>query len=182
MARAWSTRRPKFSLVTDKMPDNAYALGLIAQLFPKARVIYARRHPLDTGLSNYLMRFAEGQGFSTRLDWIGLRSRHLAEVMEIWKRATDLPILDVHYERLVADPDTEIRRMVEFAGLEWTDDFLTPEQSERSVRTASQWQVRQPIYRTSVARWKAYEPWLGPMVEAMGGFGWIDAQSADSRQ
>jgi hypothetical protein len=69
--------------------------------------------------------------------------------------------------------------MVAFAGLDWTPDFLTPEQSARSVRTASQWQVRQPIYQTSVARWKRYEPWLGPMIEAMGGFDWIDAQTAE---
>lgn len=178
IARGWARRSSSFSLVTDKMPDNALALGLIGQLFPNARIIYARRHPLDVGVSAFLMRFSQAHGFTTRLDWIGLRSRYLAEMMEIWRRATDLPILDVHYERLVSDPEPEIRRLVAFVGLDWTDDFLTPEQSERSVRTASQWQVRQPIYQTSVARWKRYEPWLGPMIEAMGGFGWIEAQTA----
>ncbi len=179
LVRDWTKRRSGFAVVTDKMPDNAFALGLIWQLFPRARVIYARRHPLDVGVSNYMIRFANGHGFTTRLDWIGVRSRHLAETMDVWKRALDLPILDVHYERLVAEPEAEIRRMVDFAGLDWTDDFLTPEQATRSVGTASQWQVRQPIYTSSVARWKRYEPWLGPMIEAMGGQAWIDAQTAE---
>lgn len=176
MVRGWSRRRPGYALVTDKMPDNAFALGLVAQLFPNARVVYARRHPLDTGISNFLVRYAEGQGFSTRLDWIGQRSRQLADVMDMWKRSIDLHILDVFYERLVADPETQIRRLAEFVGLDWTEAFLTPEQSDRAVRTASQWQVRQPIYKTSVARWTRYEPWIGPMIEAMGGMDWIEAQ------
>lgn len=178
IAASWAARGRGSRIVTDKMPDNAFALGYVRQLFPNARVIYARRHPLDTGVSNFFMRFGRGQHFSTRLDWIGSRSRLLADTMDIWKRALDLPILEVHYERLVADPETEIRRIVDFAGLGWTDDFLTPERSNRSVGTASQWQVRQPIYRTAVARWQRYEPWLGPMIDAMGGMDWVEAQQA----
>ncbi len=179
MARSWAARRAGFALVTDKMPDNAFALGLIARLFPRARIIHARRHPLDVGVSNFFTRFADGQGFSTRLDWIGLRSRHLADVMDAWRRGLDLPVLDVHYERLVAEPEAEIRRIADFAGLGWTPDFLSSERSERSVGTASQWQVRQPIYRSSVARWRRYEPWLGPMIEAMGGMDWVEAQGPE---
>jgi tetratricopeptide (TPR) repeat protein len=169
-----------FKVLTDKLPENAVRLGLVARLFPRARVIHVRRHPLDAGVSNFFQRFSAGQGFSTRLDWIGARTRQIADSMEIWKTALDLPILDVSYERLVADPETEARRLVAFAGLDWDPACLEPERTQRSVLTASQWQVRQPIYRGSVDRWRRYEPWLGPMIEAMGGFAWIDREVAAS--
>jgi hypothetical protein len=143
-------------------------------------VIHVRRHPIDAGVSNFFQRFSAGQGFSTRLDWIGARTRQIADSMQIWKTALDLPILDVSYERLVADPETEARRLVAFAGLDWDPACLEPERTQRSVLTASQWQVRQPIYRGSVDRWRRYEPWLGPMIEAMGGFAWIDREVAAS--
>jgi hypothetical protein len=167
-----------FKIVTDKLPENAVRLGLIKRLFPNARVVHVRRHPLDTGVSNFFQRFSSGQGFSTRLDWIGTRTRQVADSMEIWKRALDLPILDVSYEKLVADPEPEARRLVAFAGLDWTDACLTPEKVTGSVRTASQWQVRQPINVASVARWTRYEPWLGPMIEAMGGMSWVEKEVA----
>ncbi len=180
--KGWAGRgKTAYPIVTDKMPDNAFALGLIAQVFPKARVIYARRHPLDNGVSNFMNRYAQQQGFSFRLDWIGTRARHLSDTMALWKQGLDLPILDVSYENLVADPPAQIRRIAEFAGLAWTDALLTPEQAARDAQTASRWQVRQPIYRSSVERWRRYEPWLGPMIEAMGGMDWIDAEMAAAR-
>lgn len=166
------------ALVTDKMPDNVFALGAITQLLPRARIVYVRRHPLDNGLSTYFTRFAHGNEFSNRLETIGLRARQVSAVMEFWKTTLDLPILDVHYERLVAEPETQIRRLAQFAELDWTDAFLTPEQAPGGARTASQWQVKQPIYRTSVARWKPYEPWLGRMIEAMGGMDWIEREAS----
>ena len=169
-----------FKVVTDKLPENAIRLGLIKRLFPKARVVHVRRHPLDTGVSNFFQRFSSGQGFSTRLDWIGTRTRQVADSMEIWKRALDLPILDISFEKLVADPDTEARRLVAFAGLEWNDACLTPEKANRSVLTASQWQVRQPINAASVARWTRYEPWLSPMIDAMGGMAWVEKEASFS--
>jgi hypothetical protein len=135
-----------------------------------------RRHPLDTGVSNFFQRFSAGQGFSTRLDWIGVRSRQVADSMAIWKTALDMPILGIQYEKLVTHPETEARRLVAFAGLDWTDACLRPEQAGRSVLTASQWQVRQPINTHSIGRWRRYEQWLAPMIEAMGGHAWIDAQ------
>lgn len=167
-----------FKVVTDKLPENAVRLGLVARLFPGARVIHVRRHPLDAGLSNFFQRFSAGQGFSTRLDWIGVRTRQIADSMVIWKQALDLPVLDVSYEKLVADPEAVSRQVIAFAGLEWSPACLEPQRTQRSVLTASQWQVRQPIYRGSVDRWKPYEQWLGPMIEAMGGFEWIDREVA----
>ncbi|HWA18032.1 MAG TPA: sulfotransferase [Devosia sp.] len=169
--------RVPFKIATDKQPDNALRLGLVSLLFPKARVIHVRRHPLDTGLSNFMKRFSNGQGFSFRLDWIGAKTRLVADSMVLWKRALDLPILDVRYEELVADPAAQSRRLVEFAGLEWTDACLAPENTQRSVLTASQWQVRQPIYRGAVGRWRDYEAYLAPMIGAMGGMGWIDTEA-----
>ena len=175
---ASQARRP-FTIVTDKLPENAVRLGLIKRLLPKARVIHVRRHPLDTGVSNFFQRFAAGQGFSTRLDWIGVRTRQVADSMAVWKRALDLPILDVGYEALVGDPEAGARRILDFAGLSWTPDVLEPQKAKRSVLTASQWQVRQPIYRGSVARWKRYEAWLAPMIEAMGGTAWVEKEAAE---
>ena len=109
-----SRARAPFRVVTDKLPENAVRLGLIARLFPKARVVHVRRHPLDTGVSNFFQRFSAGQGFSTRLDWIGTRTRQIADSMDIWKRALDVRILDVGYENLVADPEAQSRRMLRF--------------------------------------------------------------------
>jgi hypothetical protein len=166
---------------TDKLPENAVRLGLIARLFPQARIVHVRRHPLDCGVSNLFMRFTQGQGFAFRQDWIGARTRQLAETMALWKQALDLEVLDVSYENLVADPEAETRRLVAFTGLDWHPACLAPERAERSVRTASQWQVRQPVYRGAVGRWRAYEPWLGPMIAAMGGMAWIEAEFAASR-
>lgn len=180
MASRWQARagRP-FAVMTDKTPENAVRLGLVARLFPRARVIHVRRHPLDTGVSNFFQRFAAGQGFSTRLDWIGRRTRQTADSMAIWKTALDLPVLDVSYERLVAEPEAQSRRLAEFAGLKWTEAMLDPAAADRAILTASVWQVRQPIYRSAVDRWRRYAPWLGPMVEAMGGMAWVDREVAD---
>lgn len=175
----WARRaRHSFTIAADKLPENAFRLGLVARLFPNARVIHVRRHPLDTGVSNFFQRFAGGQGFSNRLDWIGRRLRETADSMAVWKRALDLPILDLGYERLVAEPEAEARRIAEFAGLSWTDAMLTPEQAKRTVLTASVTQVRKPIYRTAVDRWRRYERWLGPMIDAAGGMDWVEAEAA----
>ena len=178
MKRAATRFSSPFKIITDKMPENAVRLGLIKRLFPHARIVHVRRHPLDVGVSNFFQRFSAGQGYSNRLDWIGVRTRQVADSMAIWKQALDLEILDVSYEKLVTDTESEARRLVAFAGLEWTAACLEPQRTSRSVLTASQWQVRQPIYRGSMARWARYEPWLGPMIEAMGGAGWIDGEVA----
>lgn len=167
------------SIAIDKLPDNALRLGLVSRIFPNAKIVHVRRHPLDVGLSNYFRRFTTGQGFAFRMDWIGAKVRLVADSMACWKTALDLPILDVSYERLVTDPEGESRRLVEFAGLEWDEACLSPSKTQRSVLTASQWQVRQPIYTGSVGRWRRYEPWLAPMIEAMGGMDWIEKEMAD---
>ena len=170
---------PHARIVTDKTPKNAFHIGLIARLFPGARIIHVRRHPLDCGLSNLMTRFTGGQGFSFRQNDLGERIRQTAEVMTIWRRLDLLPILDVSYDLLVADPEVQGRRMIDFLGLGWDASCLSPEQASGQVRTASQFQVRQKIHRGSVGRHLPYREWLDPLVEALGGDAWIEAEVAD---
>ncbi len=167
------------SVFSDKLPENSQRLGLISLLFPKARVIYVRRHALDCCISNLFQRFALGHGFAFRQDLLGERYRQVAETMQLWKQALDLPIMDVSYEALVSDPEPNIRRIVAFAGLDWDDRCLTPERAERRIMTASQWQAKQPINRKSVDRWRAYEEWIQPLIEALGGLDWIEAEQRE---
>jgi hypothetical protein len=169
----------RFSVFTDKLPENTQRLGLIQLLFPEARVLYVRRHALDCCLSNLFQRFAYGHGFTFQQDLLGERYRQVTETMALWKRTLRLPILDVSYEALVGDPEPVIRRMVAFAGLDWNEACLTPEQAGRRILTASQFQVKQPINRRSVDRWRPYADWLGPLINALGGLPWIDAEARE---
>jgi tetratricopeptide (TPR) repeat protein len=166
-----------FQLFTDKLPENTQRLGLIAKLFPKARVIYVRRHALDCCISNLFQRFTLGHGFAFRQDLLGERYRQVAETMRLWKQSLDIEIVDVRYEALVTDPEPEIRRLIAFAGLEWNDACLTPERADRKIMTASQFQVKQPINQQSVDRWRAYEEWIQPLIASLGGLEWIEAEA-----
>jgi len=166
-------------VLTDKTPDNAFRVGLIAALFPNARIIHMRRHPLDCGLSNLFTRFTAGHGFAFRQTDLGERIRQTADIMALWKRTLKLPILDLSYEMLVADPEGQSRRLIDFVGLDWDDACLTPERDSRQIHTASQWQVRQKIYSSSVGKFEGYKEWLGPLVSAMGGQDWIDSEVED---
>ncbi len=149
--------------VVDKMPQNYQALGLIRLAFPNAKIVHIRRHPIDTCLSIYAtpnrnrLRWAHNKA-----NIVSAYERYL-QTMDAYRSI--LPsshFLEVDYEELTRDPDTSIRRLVEFCELDgWDDACLHPENNVRTVVTPSVWQVRQPIYRTSVARWKKFEPWLG---------------------
>ncbi|MGH6954441.1 MAG: tetratricopeptide repeat-containing sulfotransferase family protein, partial [Alphaproteobacteria bacterium] len=152
--------------VTDKMPGNYAHLGLIRILFPNARVIHCRRDPLDTCLSMYFQRFTRGNEFSYDLADLGTYCRDYLRLMEHWRAV--LPMLEIDYERLVGDLAATAREIVAFSGLNWDERCLTPHLTERPVMTASHWQVRQPVYGTSVGRWRNYERHLGPLVEALG--------------
>lgn len=154
--------------VTDKMPFSFLWLGMIHPALPNARIIHCRRHPVDTCLSIYGTNFQMRRGFfSTRADLV-FYYRQYERLMELWRRM--LPsdrFTEVVYEDLIADRETETRRLVEFCGVPWDDACLAPEQNRRVVRTASMWQVRQPVYTSSVARWKRYENWLGEFAELL---------------
>jgi hypothetical protein len=143
--------------VTDKMPTNFMHLGLIAMLFPSARVIYCRRHPRDTCLSCYMTDLAAGNNFSLALSFAGHFYLQCERIMTHWKSELDLRILEVEYEDVVHYTEHQSRRMLHFLDLPWDGQCLRFYENKRPVATASQAQVRRPIYQTSVSRWRHYE-------------------------
>lgn len=153
---------------TDKMPTNFLHLGLISQMFPKARVIHCTRHPLDTCLSCYFQNFGTFHACTQRLDWLADFYQQYQRLMDRWRATLPIAMLDVSYETLVHSPESEIRRLLEFAGLNWDQRCLAPHESDRTVVTSSNQQVREPIYQRSVARWKRYEKYLGPLQDLNG--------------
>lgn len=170
----------KFRFWTDKLPGNTQRIGLISKLYPHAKIIWVRRHPLDNAVSNLFARFEKQLNFAFNQDALGTHIGLVSQIMKHWKNVVELPIYDLSYERLVGDPETVMREMLEFVGLPWEDACLNPEQANRRIRTASQWQVRQPINKRSTERWRRYGDWLSPTVDALGGMDWINAEMADA--
>jgi tetratricopeptide (TPR) repeat protein len=154
--------------VTDKMPINFIHLGLIYQLFPKARVIHCVRDPVDTCLSCYTQFFSGAYLFSYDLADLGFYYRSYVRLMTHWRKVLPIRILDVSYESLVENPETVTRQMLEHCGLEWDPCCLEFHNTRRTVLTASTDQVRQPMYRDSVGRWRYYEKHLRPLLEPLG--------------
>jgi len=155
--------------VTDKMPWNFANLGLIALLFPGARVIHCRRDPLDVCLSCYFTRFTSQMPYAWDLGDLGFYYREYQGLMEHWRRHLPLRMIDVDYEDLVNQQEETSRAIVEFCGLPWDDRCLNYHNTSRTVRTASNWQVRQPIYRRALGRWESYTRHLGPLMEQLRG-------------
>ena len=155
---------PTATRITDKQPFNLLNLGIIHLLLPKARIIQCRRHPVDTCLSIYFTNFFQVIGFATDKADLADAYELYARLMDHWR--TVLPsdrFLEVDYEELIADREAVTRRLIAFSGLDWSDSCLQPERNSRAVVTASLWQARQPVYATSVERWRHYEPWLGEL-------------------
>lgn len=148
------------SVVIDKHPFNLEQLALVAAALPDARVVWCRRDPRDTALSIYAESFAPDARYATDLDDIRFMIDEQARLMRHWCRVLALPIIELHYETLVEQPDVQARRLVEFAGLSWHDDCLDFHARTRRVQTHSRWQVRQPIHRGSVGRWMRYPAWF----------------------
>lgn len=172
----------KAKILTDKMPHNLLLLPLISLLFAKARIIYVRRHPLDCGLSIFQTPLSKFHPYSADLEAIGRHYRFMVDMFELFRPHVDNPILDLSYDLLVADPEAQSARMFAFLGLDWQRSMMNRQTERKSVATASIYQVRQPIHTRSRERWRAYEPWLRPMIEAMGGMEWVEAQAAASRR
>ena len=154
--------------VTDKMPANFWNLGLISLLFPKGRVIHCQRDPVDTCLSIYFQNFSEGHGFAYDLREIGKAYNLYLQMMEHWGKVLDYPILNINYEELVNNQESVTRRLLDFCDIAWDDKCLQFQDSERMVYTASSDQVRRPIYKSSLSRWKNYQAFLGPLIEELG--------------
>ncbi|MGE5157173.1 MAG: tetratricopeptide repeat-containing sulfotransferase family protein [Gemmatimonas sp.] len=154
--------------VLDKMPDNILHVGLIMRLFPRARIILCSRDDRDTALSCYFQMFAPGaQHFSYDLADCGLRTRLIGRLAQHWMRVLPDRMIEVNYEALTDNLEGESRRLVEFLGLEWEPACMDFHRTERPVSTVSYWQVRQPLYRSSVGRWRNYERHLGPLIAAL---------------
>ena len=155
--------------VTDKLPMNFRFAGLIHMMLPNAKIIHTRRHPLDTCLSCFTKNFGGAINYAYDLGELGRYWRAYDKMMAHWRAV--LPegvMLDVQYEDLVRDFEAQARRIVAFCGLDWDARCLAFHQTVRPVRTASVTQVRQPIYATSIERWRVYEPWLGPLLGELG--------------
>ena len=152
----------------DKMPNNFAHIGLIQLILPNARIIDARRHPLACCFSNYKQHFARGQNFSYGLDDMGRYYADYVELMAHYDEVLPGRIHRVHYENMVADTETEVRRLLDYCGLPFEEGCLRFFENDRPVRTASSEQVRQPIYTDGVEHWRHFEEWLGPLKLALG--------------
>jgi tetratricopeptide (TPR) repeat protein len=153
--------------VTDKMTFNFLHLGLIARLFPQARIIHCTRNALDCGISCYFNELGPYNAYSSNLEHIGRYYNDYRRLMAHWQRTLDLPIHTVEYEHMAHDFDTQVRELIAFCGLQWNDRCLRYYETDRAVITSSYDQVRQPIYRSSIDRWRNYERQVQPLRTAL---------------
>lgn len=152
----------------DKMPNNFRHIGLIHLILPNAKIIDARRHPMACCFSGFKQLFASGQEFTYGLEEIGLYYRDYVALMDHWDDVLPGKVLRVQYEDVVADVETEVTRLLEFCELPFERECVEFHQTERSVRTPSSEQVRQPIYTSGLDQWRNFEPWLDPLKKALG--------------
>jgi hypothetical protein len=150
--------------IIDKMPHNFMHLGLIQLLFPQARIIHVRRDPVDTCVSCFTQEFTSAHAYAYDLKHLGAYYLQYERLMQHWMKVLTIPILNIRYEELVDNQEAVSRELVEFCGLEWDEAVLRFHESGRDVATASYDQVRKPMYKKSVQRWKHYEAHLGPLI------------------
>jgi len=156
--------RPFF---TDKNPNNYVHVGLLHLILPNAKIINARRHPLDSCFGCYKQLFARGQPFTYDLFELGEHYLQYQRLMDHWHEVLPGKVLDVQYEEVVADLEGQVRRILEYCELGWEDACLRFHETSRAVKSASSEQVRRPIYSSSVNSWRRYEPHLGPLIEVL---------------
>ena len=152
----------------DKMPNNFFHVGLIRLILPNAKIIDARRHPMGCCFSGFKQLFGEGQEFSYSLKDIGNYYRQYVKLMDHWDAVLPGFVLRVQYEDVIADLETQVRRILDFCELPFEEACLQYHKTERSIRTPSAEQVRQPIYKSGLDQWRNFEPWLDPLKEALG--------------
>ncbi len=157
--------RPFF---TDKNPNNFVHVGLLHLILPNAKIINAKRHPLDSCFGSYKQLFAQGQPFTYDLVELGEYYLQYQRLMDHWHEVLPGKVLDVQYEEVVQDLEGQVRRILEYCELEWEESCLRFHETNRSVKTASSEQVRQPIYASSVNSWRHYEQHLGALIEVLG--------------
>jgi tetratricopeptide (TPR) repeat protein len=153
--------------VIDKLPDNAALLGQIAVLFPGARIIICRRDPRDVAVSCYFHQFSGGMSWARNQVDLAIRSHELDRLLRHWRDTIPLPVLEVKYEALVEDLEAHARRLVAFLGLPWDPACLRFHETERPILTSSFWQVRQPLNRTSIGRWRRFSSHIAPLLAGL---------------
>jgi len=163
--QVYRTDKPYF---IDKMPNNFRHIGLIHLILPNAKIIEARREPMACCFSNFKQLFASGQEFTYSLEDIGRYYRAYVELMAHWDAVLPGKVLRVQHEELVEDLEHHVRRILDFVGLDFEPACLEFYKTERSIRTASSEQVRQPIYKEGIEQWRNFEPWLEPLKAALG--------------
>ena len=160
--------RGKAPFFIDKMPNNFRHIGLINLILPNAKIIDARRHPMGCCFSAFKQLFHEGQEFTYGLEEVGTYYKDYVELMDHWDKVLPGKVLRVQYEDVVADLDTQVRRILDYCGLDFEDSCISFYETDRSVRTPSSEQVRQPIYQSGVDQWKNFEGNLEPLKKALG--------------
>ena len=163
--RVYRTDKPRF---IDKMPNNFRHLGLIHLILPNAKIIDARRNALACCFSNFKQLFASGQEFTYSLEDIGRYYRTYVELMAHWDSALPGKVLRVEHEDVVENLDANVRRILDFCGLEFEPQCVEFYKTERSIRTASSEQVRRPIFKEGIDQWTNFERWLGPLKAVLG--------------
>lgn len=162
-------RAPHAKKITDKMPANFFQIGLIHLILPNAKIVHVKRHPLDTCISCFTRLFAHNQDATYDLYELGRFYKNYFDLMNYWRGI--LPagsFYELEYESLVEDTEVQAKALIEYCELKWNDACLSFYEHKRNIRTASVTQVRQPIYKSSVHRWKKYEKFLGPLIEGLG--------------
>jgi tetratricopeptide (TPR) repeat protein len=152
----------------DKMPNNFRHIGLIHLMLPNAKIIDARREPMACCFSNLKQLFAQGQEFTYSIEDIARYYRTYVELMDHWASVLPGRILRMQHEDVVADLEGQVRRMLDYCGLDFEPGCVKFHETERNVRTPSSEQVRRPIFRDSLDQWRKYEEWLGPLITALG--------------
>ncbi|MEH6605944.1 MAG: sulfotransferase [Pseudomonadales bacterium] len=151
----------------DKMPDNFQMIGLISQVFPQAKIIDIRRHPLDTCIANYRQFYPRGKNFSYDLFELAEYYLQYLRLMRHWDEVLPGKVLRVHYEDLIENPSTEIAEILSYCGLPWENACMSFHQTERAISSASSEQVRQPLFNTSIGFWKHYKSHLTELIEIL---------------
>jgi tetratricopeptide (TPR) repeat protein len=160
---------PALARVTDKRPDNFLHIGLIMAMFPDAKIVHTAREPLDNCLSVWFLQLDPGMTYSFDLADIGHWYRQYRRLMDHWKALFPGAILDLDYDLLVAEPRREIAALLDFCGLPWEESCLDFHRATNAVRTASVWQVREPLYRRASGRWRNYARHLDRLRAALAG-------------
>jgi hypothetical protein len=166
--RDTSIHRAEAPFFIDKMPNNFRHIGLIKLILPNAKIIDARRHPMACCWSGFKQLFAEGQEFTYSLEDIGHYYRGYIDLMNHWHNVLPGEILTVQHSQVVDNLEAEVRRILDFCNLPFEQSCLEFYKTERSIRTPSSEQVRQPIFRDSINAWQDFDSWLDPLKESLG--------------